>query len=326
MTLTELAKQVGTSVSTVSKAFSGSKEISEEVKKSIFKAAKRAGCFEKYYKGPRERPVIALLFPETESEYYGTEIGILEREINRRGADTVVALTRFDPEREARLFSEMVYRLKVDGVIISSSGTLVKNPDSVPLVLFGSGAERSKNADVVSVDMNGAVRELVGVIKEYGHREVGFIGERLTRGKLEAFKQAMRYHGLPFREKFVSEADGARFAAAGEECMQKLIDRKSVPEVIVAAYDQIAYGAMRRAEQNGYKIPDDISFVGVDDISVTEYLGVPLSSVHINLEEVCGKVVDMIFKRIDNRHYRESERVTIPVTVCIRESLLDKRK
>ena len=325
MTLTELAKRAQTSVATVSKAFSGSAEIPDTTKEKIFRIAKRAGCFEKYYKGPRERRIVALVFPESESEYYGREIGLLEKELDRRGADTVIALTRFDPEREARLFSELVYRMKVDGVILAGVGKLIKNPDEVPLVILGSPSQRSLNADFVRFSTTEAILNLVGIIKEYGHRDVGFIGENLTLSKLEYFKQAMRYHGLPLREKFIAVSESERFAAAGESGMQRLIDRGAVPSVIVAAYDQIAYGAMRRASNSGYRIPEDISFAGFDDISVTQYLDVPLTSIHMHLEEVCERVVDLIFKRIENRHYRERSEIVIPATVVVRDSLYRKK-
>ncbi len=96
---------------------------------------------------------------------------------------------------------------------------------------------------------------------------------------------------------------------------------KELLGVIVAAYDQIAYGAMKYARESGYRIPEDISFVGMDDISSTEYLDVPLSSIHVAYEEVCERIVDLVFRRIENRHYRSREPLTVPVSVKIRESL-----
>ena len=81
------------------------------------------------------------------------------------------------------------------------------------------------------------------------------------------------------------------------------------------------YGAMKYARDMGYRIPDDISFIGMDDITATAYFDVPLSSIHAGYEEVCGKICDLIFKRMENRYYRSRELITVPVTVNIRESL-----
>jgi len=78
---------------------------------------------------------------------------------------------------------------------------------------------------------------------------------------------------------------------------------------------------MRYAREKGYRIPDDISFVGMDDITAATYFDVPLSSIHLGYEEVCEEICDLVFKRIENRHYRSRNLITVPVTVNVRESL-----
>ena len=319
MNLKTLAKLSGTSVATVSKAFSGANDIGTETREKIFAIAKENNIFNKYYKGPREKPIIALIFPESESEFYGRQIGLLEREIEKRGGDTVIAVTRFDPEREARLFTDLVYRMSVDGVILCGKGLNIKNTDEIPLVIIGRGAEGVR-ADSVISDYLGSMVELMGLIKEYGHREIGFIGERHTAYKLGLCKKAMRRHGLAVKDEYFVTTE-ARFAASGEVGMRELIERGKIPSAIVAAYDQIAFGAMRYATERGYKIPDDISFVGIDDIMAADYVGVPLTSLHVHFEDVCDKIVDLLFKKMDNRYYRARESLTIPITVNLRESL-----
>ncbi len=325
MTLKKIAEAVGCSVATVSKAFSGSREISEETSEKIFEVAKKYGCFEKYYKGLDKKPRIGLLFPETESEFYGRQIGLLEQEINKRGADTVVAITRFDPEREERLFSTFAYGLKVDGIILSGHGKLIQNPDQIPLVsLYRMEGEKNRsNADILAIDYRGGIHKLVKLLKEYGHKTVGFIGEPLTGGKLKCLHEALRKHGLPVNNQFFYTSD-FRFAQAGEDGLSELLRRGKLPDVIVCAYDQIAFGVMRNARRLGIRIPEDVSVVGVDDIMATDYLDVPLTSLHVHTEDTCKTVVDLLFKRIDNRHYRSRQQILIPVSINIRESLANK--
>ena len=112
MTLAKLAELTKTSVGTVSKAFSGSREISQETRERIFKIAKKNGCFDKYYKGVRTRPLIALIPPEPESEAYGNGIGLLERALYAKGADVIVSFTRFDSNQATRIFHELAYRCR----------------------------------------------------------------------------------------------------------------------------------------------------------------------------------------------------------------------
>ena len=322
MTLENIAREAGVSVGTVSKAFKGSPEISTKTRDLIFKIAKENGCFDKYYKVPRHRPIIALMPPEPEGEYYGNEIGILERALFLRGADTVIAFTRFSPEKEVRLFRMLAYEMKVDGFILWSDGELIKNSDKIPLVALTSCDSTDNNAEIIKIDTDAAISELAETLKIFGHTKVGFIGDKYSHKKYEALRKAMRGVGIPVHNNYMIISD-KRFADAGIEGMKKLTSCPDIPTVIVAAYDEIAYGAMQYAESAGFKIPDDISFVGMDDISVTEYLGVPLTSMHVELEKASDIIADIIFRKIEDKHYKERSEITVPVTLKIRESLKD---
>ena len=101
----------------------------------------------------------------------------------------------------------------------------------------------------------------------------------------------------------------------------KLLKNEKLPTLIITGYDQIAYGAMKYAREIGLKIPEDISFVGVDDVTAASYFDVPLTSIHLGYEKVCGKICDLLFSKIENRHLRMKEKITVPVTVSIRKSI-----
>ena len=325
MTLKRIAEMAGTSVSSVSKAFAGSKEIGEETKEKIFRIAKDSGCFDKYYKAPRKQPLIALMIPEVDSECYGNYASVFEREFTKRGADTIVACTRFDKAREERLFRELAYGMRVDGILLWSSARDIKNPDEIPLIIFSEKAPADANADAVKCDFYSSLLSLVNTVKDYGHTSVGFFGENLTLGKQRSFERAMRKVGLPIHSKFIVVSE-KRFAEAGKECMKALMDGGELPSVIISAYDQIAYGAMKYAREHGIRIPEDISFVGMDDITATSYFDVPLSSIHMGYEEICEEVCDLVFARIENRHVRMKDKIEVPISVNIRESLSDLKK
>lgn len=320
MTLMKLAQLAGVSVGTVSKAFSGSHEVGNTTRERIFALAKEHGCFDKYYKNPRKRPLIALVFPEPESEFYGRMMGVLERVLYERGADTVIAFSRFDAEHEADLFREFAYGMHVDGAIVVGAGRLIRNPEHIPLITISDRKYRNTNADAVRIDYDSGIEALLQTVKEFGHTEVGFLGEQLTCGKEALFRNALRQIGLRVCDEYVYRSD-KRFAEAGEDGMRALIERKKLPSVIVAAYDHIAFGAMKYAQAKGYRVPEDLSFVGMDDISATPYLGIPLSSLHVDFEQACKQIADLMFKRMEVRYYREQNQIVVPVRVIVRESL-----
>ena len=325
MTLENIAREAGVSVGTVSKAFKGSPEISIKTRDKIFKIAKDNGCFDKYYKVPRHRPIIALLPPEPEGEYYGNEIGVLERALFLHGADTVIAFTRFSPEKEVRLFRILAYEMKVDGFVIWSSGELIKNPYKIPLVAINSGKKAPENADVITIDTEGAILELAEKLKSFGHSKVGFISDKITVSKEKLLKRAMRKVGIPVHDEYMVSSK-ERFDKAGIDGMKRFIDTGNIPTVIVTAYDEIAYGAMKYAETRGFKIPDDISFVGMEELSSNKYIGASLTSMRTELEKAGDVIADILFRKIENKHYKERSEITVPVTLEMRESLKDISK
>lgn len=321
MTLNELARELGLSVSAVSKAFNGATDVGDDTRERVFRAAKRHGCYEKYYKGHRNRKVVAILIPAAEREFCSGLCGALERLLNKNGIDTIIGITRYDSGHTARMFSDFAYRMQVDGVIVLGFAEKIQNPDEIPLVVLMNDPPPAANADRVRFYQTAAICELIGKIKDFGHKSVGFIGEFSTGSKLEMFKMAMRHHGLAVKSKYIVADTRERSTLAGEIGMQKLIDSGDVPSVIFTAYDQIAFGAMKRAMQCGYRIPQDISFAGFDNELLTSYLDVPLTSIGFKLDEACEKIVALMMKRMENKHYRSEETIFVPYEIFVRESL-----
>ena len=105
MNIEKLAKMAGVSVGTVSKAFSGSKEISEKTREKIFNAAKDCGCFFKYDKKGTTKKVVAIICHEIESEYYARAIAALNKKLSENGAIPIISFTDFSAEKQAELLA-----------------------------------------------------------------------------------------------------------------------------------------------------------------------------------------------------------------------------
>ena len=325
VTLSDVAAMAGVSVSTVSKAFSGSRDVSDAVREEIFSLAKRLGCFEKYYKGPREKYIIAIICPENESEYYGNIAGGLEHAFSDRGVDVVIATSRFNQEKEQRIFSELVYRLKVDGVVLIDGGASVKNPDGVPLFAVNSYEMEVQNADSATINFQKGVDEAVAYLKSMGHTRIGFIGEPITDGKYQWFASAMKNCGLKlYPELYYVSSD--RFMAAGRQGVKYFLEEVQAPTAVVCAYDYIALGAMEYANSVGVCVPDELSLIGFDNTALSSIASPPLTTIRANTAEAFPQVVDLILKRIDNKFYRMRNSIEIDTSLVIRQSVADISK
>lgn len=323
MSIKRLAELTHTSPGTVSKAFRESPEISEKTREEIFRVAKAEGWFDKYYKGPRRGKLVGILCPEPSSELYGDMAERLTALFAEAGYDTVIGITAFDAARAGRLFSRMVGQMQVDGVVSLSGVAGIKNPDRVPLVVSGA-ATKACHADFVEGGLGDAIREGVRAVKERGHRRVGFIGEERTATKRALWQAAMRAEGLAVREKYVVTVP-RRFGEGGYLAMERLLREEELPTAVFAAYDYMALGAMRCLRDRGLSVPEDISLVGMDDISVDAYLDVPLTSVAGDNGEVCRTLAELLLEDIE-RGGCAGRRVFVPGRLCLRGTVGDAKK
>lgn len=324
MTLKNISEKTGFSVSTVSKAFSYSTEISPETRKKIFDAARELGTLEKYTSGKYEKKIIAVICPELKSEFYTHMLSILEEKITQKDGIMTVSVSGFSKERAQSLYNYHTSYQKADGVIMLGGSYDVNNPLNIPTVCTG-GRKKQKNADTVSVQISGAVDKAVSYLKETGHREIAFIGDGLTGSKKDNYLSAMRKCSMPVRKQLIITSP-SRFEKAGSEAAEILLGGDIFPDAVIAAYDYIALGFIESLKKYGLSVPENISVIGMDDISTCSYLQSPLTTIKTHIDELCDTILDILFKKINNKFYFTREHITITGELVIRDSTAPKNR
>jgi len=319
MTLKDLAVLANVSVSTVSKAFADSGEISEAKRNEIFSLAKKHGCFDKYYKGKFGKKIIVLICPEIRSAFYTEFAAKLSDAINRRGGMMALSVTNFSREQEASLIRYYSSYGHADGIILFNGGSSIKQDPGIPMVAIGI-PKKNRFVDNLNTDLAAGIDEAVEYLKEMGHKKIGFLWEKHTGSKYRNFCESMRKNGLPVSDDFCVCSD-SRFEIAGYNAMKTLIARPEHPTAVIASYDYMAMGAIRYAQEAGIRIPEDISVIGMDNISTTAYLGVPLTTITTLNDELCETAIDLLFKKIDNRFYFAKQEITLKSRLIKRESV-----
>ena len=109
-------------------------------------------------------------------------------------------------------------------------------------------------------------------------------------------------------------------AEDGWLCGKKMFSKSLDATAIVCENDYFAFGVMRAALDAGFKVPDDISIVGNDNIWVSKYSPIPLTTIDQNLDQVAEKALSLIFKRLKNKNWQEPEHLTVQGKLIIRES------
>lgn len=316
MTMSELAKLANVSVSTVSKAFCNADDVSAATKKHIFDLAKKYGCYGKFYKGKYTKKVIAVICPELTSEFYVTFIEKFQKLIDNNNCIAIISADHFNASRQEELLEYFISYLKVDGILIFHLRSQLKKAYDTPIVTLFSTVDTS--VDSINTNYKSAIFDAIQILTEYGHKNIAFLGELLTKTKALCFQTAALQTGLSC--SYVIESR-YRFEKAGIDGIRQLLEKEVECTAIICAYDNIALGAIRELRRQGLSVPEDFSVIGIDNIPVARYMETTLSTIGVDFNEVCEIAWELLKKKINNKFFHTYQQIIINGKLILRESV-----
>lgn len=309
ITLSKIAQLAHVSVSTASKAFSMSGEVSEQTRNEIFKIAKEYGCFKKFYNAKYPKYVIAVICPEFHGQYYSGMVAALQNYLGEMGCEVCVASTNFSGDTERELLEYYHHYSNVDGIVVIGGITLISSTYEIPLVSVLPSYHQPVGACLYT-DYVGALDQIICRLKADGVEDIGFIGETRTAIKLEAFHTAMEENGLPCKWVIVNEQ---RFEKGGYLAMEQLLQQQDRPRAVVCAYDHMAIGAMKRLSESGVSVPGDMLVVGLDNIPECDYLVPGLTSVDLGNEVICRQAAQCVVDLLNGKEVEKEQHFSVQV-------------
>lgn len=300
----EIAALAGVSVSTVSRVLSGANGISVGAQRRVLAAAADLGHLGEG-RGRRPRHV-SLLVPEPFAGYSHDPFnsGILagvEAECRRQGVHLGYALIGPDPAGSAFLREKTAVH-QIDGLLLLS----VDDPRLIEQVLALGLPTVAINAEHPSLPIDAflpnnevgpmlAVRHLVA----YGHRRILHVShlQRPTlRRRYDAYRASLATAGIAADPALLLEVrmdEAGAYAAMGAA----LAERRPDYTAVFCANDLSAIGVMRALQAGGYRVPEDVSVLGYDDIPIAPFLSPPLTTVRIEREELGALAVRRLLDR-----------------------------
>ena len=288
-TIRDIAKQAGVSPATVSRVLNYDQELSvaQETKQRIFEVAEKLNYTKHKRANKVGKSVIRLVqwYNETEEladlYYLSIRLGIEKKaeemniqlrrealnELSDSQASGTIALGKFDAEqiRQLRRVDEHLLLVDFDGMRMGLNSLVVDFDQSVDLV--------------------------IDHFIQQGHRNIGILsGEEQTKHNLQpiedprlvAFKAKMKQINR-YRPEFTLTA--AFSMEAGKQAMANfLANTRERPDALFASSDALAVGAMQAIQEANLRIPEDISVVGFNDVSVAKYVSPALSTVKVETE------------------------------------------
>lgn len=319
MNIKKLSILAGVSPATVSKAFNGAKDIGEETKQKIFAIAKQYNCFEKYNKVKYPKKVVAVICPEVKSEFYTNLVSYIKKVLNKLGIIMVLSISEFSAEKESELISYHLTCKNADGILVLGAHSKIKYNKDIPIVDICS-SPKTQEIDCVNMDLSGAINDAVLLLKNNGHKDIGYIGEKLTNRRKLYFEQALLDHNLEINPDFIVVSE-KRFNQAGYDAMQKIYSLEKRPTAIFCAYDYIALGAMDCILEHNESVPENFSIIGIDDISFSSNNNVNLTTIRPNIEEICNIAIDLLVKKINEKSFSVRQNINVRGELVNRASI-----
>ena len=315
LTLEDIARQAGVSRSTVSRVVNQSPDVSEDVRQRVLGVIQSTG----YQPHAAARALasqhswtIGLLLPQSVSSfftdpYYPHLTKGIAQACNQYNYTLALFLVGTKADEE-KIFPRLSRPGFVDGVIIQSGhhgeqwiiGRFVDA--KLPLVIAGRPF-RSDNVSYIDIDNVNAANTAVSHLIRLGRRRIAMINGPTTStvgvDRKEGYLNALKERGLQPNQALVVESDFTE--AGGYYSMQRLLPLK--PDAVFAASDIMALGAMRAAREAGLRVPDDMAFVGFDDLPLSSLFDVQLTTVRQPVVQFGAKAVDLLIDLIEHGMY-----------------------
>jgi len=320
VTIKDIAREVGVSPSTVSRALSDSPLISQATKEQVHAVAKRLG-YERnelaraLVKGTSE--AIGLVVPDITNPFFADIARGVGEVAHAFGYGVILCNTAESLERGLN-YIRLLRRKRVDGLIITNAtrnDPVAKQlaGSKTPFILVSRLWEGIETSYVIGDDHYGA-RQAVEHLISLGHKRIGFIGGpaavQSSNDRMQTYREVLQEHGLTPQEEWIRYADFTQ--RAGREAGRRMLSLTVRPTAIFAANDVTALGVLEAAEDLGISVPDDLSIVGYDDISYASLPRIQLTTVAPPAFEMGKIATDWLISTIVGRHQRLLHRVLKP--------------
>ncbi|MFC4629179.1 LacI family DNA-binding transcriptional regulator [Promicromonospora alba] len=325
VTVHDVARAAGVSISTVSRALSNPERVAAETLERVTRVAAELGYRpNQAASGLRmgRTHAVGLLVPDLENPYFATVTKAVQARARAEGYEVFVADSDEDPDVEAELIGALAAR--TDGLVVASPRTgdaeLRAALAGVTAVLAnrelaGTSGAVSPEAPCVSVDDADGVAQVLGHLYALGHRKVGVAagpssswsgGRRVAGLKAAAEQRDVELVELgTFQPYFAGGTQAADYALA------------SGVTAVVAFNDLMALGILDRLRHRGVDVPGEMSVVGFDDVQLATLVSPALTTVHAPLARLGRRAVDLLLARLRGGTSASSE---LPVELTIRGS------
>lgn len=334
VTIKDIAKALGLSTSTVSRALRDSYEISPETKKLVLEYAQKIN----YHPNPialslkeRRSRSIGVIVCEIANSYFSQIINGVESIAYNRGYNVIIAQSRESAGREMMNLQYLTSR-SIDGLIVSVSAETKDfsyfkelHQKGMPIVFFDRIVDEIDTHKVIVDNFKGAYDATTHLVRN-GCRHIACVSNAavlsIARDRLAGYKAALADNGIEVKAQLTRYCNhGGMMLNEVETAIDELLSMKKRPDAIFASADKLTTGCLRILKSRGLKVPDDIALVGFSNTDLTELLDPPLTVIRQPAFEMGEIAMNLLLQLIESkRPVTDFETKILSTELLVRDS------
>jgi LacI family transcriptional regulator len=309
-TIRDVAKKLHLSITTVSRALDGYDDVADKTRQLVIETAKqmeyvpnRAARQLRRQQAETMGFVIPSISKRFDEAFFTEFIAGLGEELSSHNLDLLVS-NAMTEDGERNLYHRWVNSHKVDGFILNRIQkhdwrVNYLSQERVPFVALGKSHDKL-DYPCIRIDGSNAYLNLVQHICEIGFSRFAFVGgpkdlvDHVER--LHWFKSALRKCNLESDQANVVSTDMS--STAGYEAARMLLASSIAPDAILCVNDEVAFGALHAAHEQGLTVGREIAIVGFDGVQDAKHSEPPLTTLDIPVFDIARQLVDMLLKTI----------------------------
>ncbi len=326
-TIYDVAKRARVSAATVSAVLNDSAFVSGTLRSRVLAAVKSLEYHPNLLArglAQRRTQTLALIVPDIANPFFTQVVRGAEDAARAAGYSVVLASTDNDAARE-ELYLNLFLARQVDGILLTKAPAPLRREvgaalrrSGVPVVQLARTVAGLK-ADAVLMDDRGAAWEAVAHLARLGYRRIamigGIAGASTSKLRLAGYREALDAHGIPFNASLVAPGDYQ--VESGYRAGLALL--KLQPEAIFVANYVMTVGVMKALRQYRIRCPQDLALVTCDDHPWLDCFSPRLTTVDLPKQQLGAEAARLLVDRLA-RGGRDFQTVTLPGTLCVRES------
>jgi LacI family transcriptional regulator len=331
ITIKDIARELGISPSTVSRALKDHPDISVQTKKAVNELAEKLNYQPNIVAlnlRQKKTNTIGVILPELVHFFFSTVISGIESVAYEAGYNVILAQSNESYERE-KTDIKALFNSRVDGMLISISRETT-NYDHIEAILskgmpmvFYDRMYTNPNTSKVIVDDYVGAKEAVLHLIEQGCKRIAHLesapGLSIAVDRKRGYYDALRENNIPIKENMVVQCPNGSLED-GAKATKKLLALSPPPDAIFANNDMLAMGAMMTIKEKGLKIPQDVALMGFSNWFFSQLMDPPLSSVDQPGYEMGQEAARLLIRQIEMKDKEQFD--PIPETKILKTRLV----